>query len=107
MPPFIKIGTSTSFERRMREFYVQPRDVLAIEPGGRPLEASRHQQFASYRKRGTELFKPNAVLAELINQLSEKYPDPWMSAKNINHPDAYSEMATDEVIRGRRILGIA
>lgn len=80
----VKIGTTTSFIRRMREFYIQPQDVLAIEPGGRKEEAARHQQFAAYRKKGTELFVRCTMLDEVIQHLRALYPDPWSSAQLLN-----------------------
>lgn len=84
MNGMVKIGTSTWFVRRMGELYVQPSAVLAIEPGGRKVETSRHQQFQYYRKRGTELFEPNRILTELIDELKQRYPDPWTAAIDIN-----------------------
>lgn len=80
----VKIGTSRRFVERMRTLYVQPDDVLAIEPGGRPLETSRHQQFQSFRLPNTELFRHNGVLDELIETLAARYPFPWTAADSIN-----------------------
>lgn len=106
MPPHIKIGTTRSLERRMREFYVQPKHLLAVEPGGRALEASRHQQFAAYRVQGTELFKRNAVLDELIAQIASNQPDPWQAGRDINCPPSYDEHTNQELHEARELLGL-
>ncbi len=106
MPPHIKIGTTTNFRRRMREFYTQRDDVLAVEPGGRPLEASRHQQFAAFRIKGTELFEKNSVLDELIAELAARKPDPWLAADNIHNPPSPIEKVSREVYEGREKLGL-
>lgn len=94
MNEHVKIGTSTSFIQRMHALYVQPSEVLAIEPGGRRDEASRHQQFASYRVKGTELFRRCSVMDELIRELADKIPDPWNAAHALNYPPVEYEWKT-------------
>lgn len=106
MYPHVKIGTTTLFPRRMKELYVQPTDYLAVEPGGRNIETSRHQQFASYRIKGTELFQRNAVLDELIAELVEKHGEPAAAADSIHFPPYEFEYVTAEVACGRVALGL-
>jgi hypothetical protein len=106
MPPHIKIGTSTNFRRRMREFYVQHDDLLAVEPGGRSLEASRHQQFASFRVPGTELFKQNSVLDDLVAELAAKSPDAWLAGDEIHDPTPRYEETNRELHEARLKLGL-
>lgn len=106
MPPYIKIGTTRSFRRRMREFYTQPEDVLAVEPGGRALEASRHQQFAAFRIKGTELFSQNGVLDDLISSIASTQLDPWIAADEIHNPPALTEQVNRELYESRLKLGL-
>jgi hypothetical protein len=102
MPPHVKIGTTKNFRRRMREMYVQPAAVLAVEPGGRDLETERHRTFATYRIKGTELFKRNAMLDELIARLAGEYGKSEEVAMDIHFPKASArERVTVEVARGR------
>lgn len=90
----VKIGTTTDFEGRMSALYVQPVDVLAVEVGGRRQESSRHQQFATYRVKGTELFQPNSVLSGLIDDLRQKRPRPWQAGCDLTLPVPVEEWAT-------------
>jgi hypothetical protein len=106
-PPHVKIGTTWNLHRRMKEMYVLPADLLAVEPGGRALEASRHQQFSSFRVRGTELFAANGVLTDLIEELAEKYPDPWRAADDIHLPPSEGdETMSLELFESRQKLGL-
>lgn len=90
----VKIGTTKSFVERMSALYVQPDDVLAIEPGGQPLESSRHQQFQTFRIGRTELFRHNGILDELISDLASRYPHPWTAACRINSPQFDTDWIT-------------
>jgi hypothetical protein len=73
----IKIGTTVDPFRRFSG--LRPDEILAFEPGGPELEASRHRQFSACRvtKRG-EYFRPSAALKGHIESLREQHgpPDP-------------------------------
>lgn len=62
----IKIGTTTSLERRLAEL---PHDeLLATESGGVQTERRRHEQFEAYRLLG-EWFEMGEELVDHINEL--------------------------------------
>lgn len=66
----IKIGTTTNLVKRME---VIPHDeLLATEPGGRPVELQRHEQFAHLRIKG-EWFQ---AAPELLTHVRNLPPQP-------------------------------
>lgn len=71
----IKVGYSVDVKRRMRA-YPPGSHLLAVEPGDRELECSRHQQFAGSRTDGREWFRPTPDLLELIDELVRTYGEP-------------------------------
>jgi len=72
----IKIGTTTNLKARMRSLYVQPEDLLAVEPGDSKREAERHRQFAASRVNGTELFERTPELDAHVQQVRDTFGDP-------------------------------
>lgn len=103
----IKIGTTSLPEKRFRELL--PDAILAYEPGGLALEASRHRQFASSRvSRRGEYFRPTAALTEHIAGVRRQHgePDPaWPTTKNLTNGfkrtrfrEPLPEPTTDETV---------
>lgn len=72
---YVKIGTTTNLRQRMRD--LMPDEVLAIEPGGRVLEARLHEHFARIRfSRDREYFKLTDELQEHIDAVVAKHGPP-------------------------------
>lgn len=72
----IKIGTTVNMQARFGQLIVD--EILATEPGARPLEQMRHKQFAHLRVRG-ERFAPGPDLDSHIAMLREHYGEPVMT----------------------------
>jgi hypothetical protein len=71
----VKIGTTTRPQHRFLS--LMPDEILAWEPGGRPEEAQRHQQFADLRvSSSAEFFRRGVLLDTHIAQLLESYGGP-------------------------------
>lgn len=68
----IKIGYTTNLSQRMAALRVEPHNLLATEPGGRRLEAERHEQFADYRFGRREDFIDAQAIREHIQELQER-----------------------------------
>lgn len=69
----VKIGTTTNLPARLSSLYIDhdPSALLATEPGGRPIEAERHYQFAAERVyHNRELFNPSPRLLDHIARLN-------------------------------------
>jgi hypothetical protein len=78
----IKIGTTTDPPSRFEA--LMPDEILAIEPGGRPLEVARHRQFRHLKETG-EHFRDAIELRDHIGRTRELYgpPDPsWPTTAN-------------------------
>lgn len=101
MNGFIKIGTTVDIERRMKEFYAQPCDLIAVEPGGVREEKARHAMLAPYRVGSTELFIQCRLLDELIESLTAGAGDPWKVARSLNYPEP--QRTTVPVKKARRL----
>ena len=71
----IKIGTSANPRSRLGQLRFD--ELLAFEPGGRPVEQARHRQFAAHRFEGSEWFHANPALAAHIGVLARGIQDPW------------------------------
>lgn len=72
----VKIGTTADLRSRMRALYVDhdPDLLLAIEPGNRQVETSRHAQFRDERVYfNRELFNPSRRLLQYIDALNQEY----------------------------------
>lgn len=65
----IKIGWTTDLNKRLAAFRARASDVLAIEPGGRSLEAQRHRQFGHCRIGRSEDFNEDPALLAHIESL--------------------------------------
>lgn len=72
----IKIGYSTNLKARLSTLRVDDDAVLATEPGGRELEALRHQEFADLRIGRRENFKPVDRLLRHIEHVREVCGEP-------------------------------
>ena len=70
----VKIGTSSAPRTRLAA--IRHEELLALEPGGRPLEQQRHREFAALRE-GGEWFTLASPLREHIDALRAAQPDPW------------------------------
>ncbi|HVX07020.1 GIY-YIG nuclease family protein [Humibacter sp.] len=71
----IKIGTTGNLGQRMRRLWHD--ELVAIEPGDRLLERSRHEQFARYRLGPSEWFERSPEIADHVARLSLGAGDPW------------------------------
>ena len=61
----LKIGTTTSLERRQAELEAalgRPLVLVTAWPGGRAEERALHRRWADHRIPGTEWFRPHAAL---------------------------------------------
>lgn len=68
--PFVKIGTSSDIEKRVRELRISnPHEVeaVAVLAGGRAVEGSLHRRFKAYRHRH-EWFRIEGELADWIER---------------------------------------
>lgn len=82
----IKIGYSANPEQRIAGL---PHDeVLALEPGGRDLEAQRHGEFAATRIARTEWFHISEELLAHIAELRGDATDPWDQLAEWRHQQA-------------------
>lgn len=72
----IKIGFTSDLTARMSQIRVDRANVLAAEPGGRELEAKRHEQFSEIRIGQREDFKPTLALIRHIEAVREFHGDP-------------------------------
>ena len=76
----VKIGRSANLAERMKSLYVQPDQLLAVEPGvtvnGVNREIQRHREFAQWRMVGTELFEKSEELSLHIEQVVATFGDP-------------------------------
>jgi hypothetical protein len=72
----IKIGYSRNVLRRLTELRRLPEHLLAVEPGGRRLEAERHAQFAIERHGGLEDFDRSPELLAHIEAIRATAGDP-------------------------------
>lgn len=78
----IKIGTTTSPAQRFLDLV--PDEILAVEPGGYPLENHRHLQFGHLRE-GGEYFQSAPELLEHIRHVRDLHgePDPaWRTTRS-------------------------
>jgi hypothetical protein len=79
--PLIKIGTTTDPATRFRD--LMPDEILAVEPGGRAIEAMRHEQFLHLHASG-EHFRDEPELRDHVAAIRRQYgePDPaWPTTK--------------------------
>jgi hypothetical protein len=85
--PLVKIGYTTQPHQRFADLL--PDSILAWEPGGKPKEAARHQQFAGLRINiRAEYFRRDASLDSHIGSVRERHgaPDPtWPTIQNLAH----------------------
>lgn len=76
----IKIGTSTQLGGRLNGLRATWDDVLAVEWGGRDVEAERHAQFATDRRyngsSSSEEFAPSAALLAHIETVRQTNGEP-------------------------------
>jgi len=76
MNEYIKIGTTTRLRQRLATFSARPKDLLAIEPGGKERERERHLQFRASRVDRGELFAPTPKLLTHIAEARRMFGDP-------------------------------
>jgi len=66
---YLKIGRTVDLRRRM--YHYQPGvELVAVEPGGRVLEAQRHRQFKRLRVGKREWFLLGPELVEHVNEMT-------------------------------------
>ncbi|MFC9581595.1 GIY-YIG nuclease family protein [Streptomyces yangpuensis] len=102
----VKIGTSVSPEKRLKELQTGNPDrleVLWCTPGGRELEATLHQAFADYRVEG-EWFdfgdvQPVGAIPAAVHQRSEVTPRPGRSNTRVA-----SRRSTTRTERGEHLI---
>jgi len=70
----IKIGFTTSLDRRLSALRVDREQLLAYEPGGRDLEKQRHREFKAERLGQRENFRKSERLMRHIEATVETYP---------------------------------
>ena len=73
----IKIGRTINLKQRMSSLRVSAEDVLAAEPGGSALESTRHGEFGHVRHGRREDFDATPELMEHVEQVRQKWGDPW------------------------------
>lgn len=71
----LKIGFSKDVRRRMRSYPPESK-LLAIEPGDKDLERSRHRQFKASLTHGREWFTPTVDLIEHIETVVKQHGEP-------------------------------
>lgn len=69
-PYTAKIGTTTNLAARLGQLRTDSTYVMAVEPGGRDVEANRHKQFAAERFGRREDFKLTERLRAHIETIS-------------------------------------
>lgn len=91
MGNLIKIGTTTNLRHRLDTLSGQ--GVLAVEPGGRKRESSRHAQFACARSH-REWFHPASELMDHIlrlrsslEEVAEESVDAWIARELLDRKD--------------------
>ena len=76
----VKIGRSTNLQRRMKTFYAQPEQLLAVEPcvmhNGINRETQRHREFAAFRVGSTELFMLTEEIQDHIDEVVSIFGNP-------------------------------
>lgn len=76
----VKIGRTSDLVTRMRTFYAQPEQLLAVEPGviieGLDRETQRHHEFAKWRVPGTELFEMSPEVTSHIDVVRATFGEP-------------------------------
>lgn len=81
----IKIGTTANPHARFRALL--PDEILAFEPGGRPVERRRHRQFDYLRLNvNREYFQSATELIEFARSLRAQHGDPdpsWPTTRSI------------------------
>lgn len=75
----IKIGYTADLYTRMTNLYARDA-VLAVEPGGRDVEARRHARFADLRIGRAEMFKADPRLMEHIATVAQEHGIPDLAA---------------------------
>lgn len=75
----IKIGYTVNMTQRMNALRADLSQVLATEPGGRELEAERHQQFAAERVSRREDFNPSRRLLAHIEEIRAEHGEPLIT----------------------------
>lgn len=78
-PEIIKIGFSMNLIARLSALRVGRDAVMATEPGGRDLEAMRHQQFAHISLGKWERFSPEPDLLDHIAMLRKHFGEPQLT----------------------------
>ncbi len=71
----IKIGTTANPRQRLSRIWHD--ELLAFERGDRLVERRRHEQFAQWRRDGSEWFEASTELTEHVDRLSAGIDDPW------------------------------
>lgn len=76
LPGQIKIGYTTNMKERLLGLRLPVENVLATEPGGRELEAKRHQQFKALRIGRRESFVDDPELLSHIDMIRAHFGPP-------------------------------
>lgn len=93
----IKIGTTRNMVARLSALMAEREDVLAVEPGDRSLEHSRHVQFDSDRiHRHREFFRPSAALNQHISEVREAFGDPLDILDAVPYAPAWVDISPTE-----------
>lgn len=86
MGDLVKIGTSTNIAIRLET--LRPESLLAVEMGGRLIEAERHRQFAADRNHG-EWFRVTPALADHMARARAEFEglvgltlDSWLAERS-------------------------
>jgi hypothetical protein len=77
---YIKIGYTQNVRSRLHGLRVEPSALLATEPGGRPMEARRHREFAQWRDGRKENFEPVPELMAHIRRIREEHGEPKITS---------------------------
>lgn len=76
----VKIGFTSNLRERLKALRVYTDNLLATEPGGRAVEAQRHQEFAAERVGRRENFNPSRRLLAHIEQVRNEHGAPVVTS---------------------------
>lgn len=82
----IKIGYAKNVATRMRSYAPTAR-LLAVEPGTKTLEHTRHDHFHAYLAHGREWFRDVTELRDWIDTLINEYGNPHRMAYHYTTPN--------------------
>jgi len=83
----VKIGYTNNLKDRLIALRLPFDSVLAVEPGGRPLERERHAQFKHLRQGRWEKFRPAPDLQQHVAAVVERHGPPVLTTGRVEIVD--------------------